>query len=306
MRFSRNRYELPAKKTDLAVAVAVARSGRFRMKTVADVLGVSRSSLIVQSKKNPPPLPSPTLRAANEEVLAEIRQITDERPMYGYPRVTAMLRKARKTAGKQPINHKRVYRIMRENWLTLTRHQGKRTLRHDGKVITLKSNLRWYTEIFHIQCWNEDIVRVLFSLDCCDREVMKYFATAEGIDGSRIRDLMTETMESRFGSVTQVPHRVEWLSDNGLQLVAHETVAYDRTFGLEVCTTPAYNPESKGMAEAFVKTFKRDYVYLNKLDNAQAVLAQLPYWFEDYNENAPHKGLKMKTSREYRREQLAS
>ena len=53
------------------------------------------------------------------------------------------------------------------------------------------------------------------------------------------------------------------------------------------------------MAESFVKTFKRDYVYTNTLSDAQTVLKQLSAWFEDYNENAPHKGLKMKTPREY-------
>ena len=60
------------------------------------------------------------------------------------------------------------------------------------------------------------------------------------------------------------------------------------------------------MAEAFVKTFKRDYVYANRLDNAKAALAQLPGWIEDYNENAPHKGLKMKSPREYRQSLAAS
>ncbi len=54
------------------------------------------------------------------------------------------------------------------------------------------------------------------------------------------------------------------------------------------------------MAEAFVKTFKRDYVYVNELWSAAAVLEQLPAWFQDYNEFAPHKGLKMKSPREFR------
>jgi len=59
------------------------------------------------------------------------------------------------------------------------------------------------------------------------------------------------------------------------------------------------------MAEAFVKTFKRDYVYVNELPSAASVLAQLPVWFEDYNEFAPHKGLKMKSPREFRGQQAA-
>jgi hypothetical protein len=31
-------------------------------------------------------------------------------------------------------------------------------------------------------------------------------------------------------------------------------------------------------------------------------MEQLPHWFEDYNEYHPHKGLKMKSPREHRRE----
>ena len=53
------------------------------------------------------------------------------------------------------------------------------------------------------------------------------------------------------------------------------------------------------MAESFVKTFKRDYVNMNHLLSAVEVMKQLPFWFEDYNENHPHKGLKMMSPREY-------
>ncbi len=35
-----------------------------------------------------------------------------------------------------------------------------------------------------------------------------------------------------------------------------------------VCTTPVRSPGSNGMAESFVKTFKRDYVYVDDLLDA--------------------------------------
>jgi hypothetical protein len=47
---------------------------------------------------------------------------------------------------------------------------------------------------------------------------------------------------------------------NGPCYVSRDTVAFAKELGFEVCTTLAYSPESNRMAEAFVKTFKRDYI----------------------------------------------
>jgi putative transposase len=55
------------------------------------------------------------------------------------------------------------------------------------------------------------------------------------------------------------------------------------------------------MAEAFVKPFKRDYVYVHDRPDARTVLSQLPARFEDYNESHPHKALQMKSPREFMR-----
>lgn len=54
------------------------------------------------------------------------------------------------------------------------------------------------------------------------------------------------------------------------------------------------------MAESFVKTFRRDYLYVNDLLDAVTVMEKLTEWMEDYNNWHPHKGLKMQSPREYR------
>lgn len=72
-----------------------------------------------------------------------------------------------------------------------------------------------------------------------------------------------------------------------------------RYLGLKSCFTAAYSPESNGMSEAFVNTLKRDYVYVNDCESAAVVLKMIDDWFKDYNNEAPHSALGMKSPVEY-------
>jgi putative transposase len=62
--------------------------------------------------------------------------------------------------------------------------------------------------------------------------------------------------------------------------VAGETRRFARDIGLDPRTTPIESPQSIGMAEAFVRTIKRDYVPQTVMHLA---------WINHYNEVHPHK-----------------
>lgn len=273
------------------------------MRTVARVMEVSRSNLVEQVNADRRTRARYTIQD-DKWLLPMIQEVTAKRPTYGYRRVAALLNLELLKVGKSMVNHKRVYRIMKQNHLLLKRHTGKPSRTHDGKVITLRSNTRWCSDSFVVQCWNGDRVHVVFSLDTCDREAIRYLASTIGVDGAMVRDLMVESVEARFGTVETLPGPIQWLSDNGPCYIARETVAFGRNLGFEICTTPSYSPESNGMAEAFVKTFKRDYAWFGNLTDANTVMNQLPGWFEDYNEKAPHKGLKMLSPRQFIKQQV--
>jgi putative transposase len=202
----------------------------------------------------------------------------------------------------------RIYRIMKRNKLLLERCTGDgRGRKHDGKIITLKPNLRWCSDSFEIRCWSGERVHVAFVLDSCDREVTGFVAAPGPLCGEHVRDMMVQAVEHRFGADTRrLPAPIEWLSDNGSIFTSDETRAFGAEIGFEMCTTPPYSPESNGMAESFVKSFKRDYVYLADLWTAADVLRDLAAWFDDYNRVRPHKGLRMLSPVEFRNAQLAS
>jgi transposase InsO family protein len=165
-------------------------------------------------------------------------------------------------------------------------------------VATLRSNIRWCSDGLEFTCWNGEVVRVAFALDCHDREVMGRVATSAGISGEMIRDMMVHCVEQRFGAI-RAPHPVQWLSDNGSIFAAHKTIEIAVALNLVPCFTPVESPESNGMAEAFVKTFKRDYVRVSPIPDAVAALALFDSWMEDYNTVHPHSRLSYRSPREY-------
>ena len=95
-------------------------------------------------------------------------------------------------------------------------------------------------------------------------------------------------------------------SDNGSCYVARDTRAFARDIGLLSRTTPLQSPQSNGMAEAFVRTFKRDYVRVADCPDAVTVLRSLPICFDHYNEVHPHRALQYQSPRQFIRATLAT
>jgi len=273
------------------------------MKAVADTLGVARSHLHDKVRRASKPR-GPYCKPGDAELLPLVRRLVDERPTYGYRRITALANRELASTGEPAVNHKRMFRVMRQNGMLLARHTGRRIGRlHDGKVVVMRSNLRWCSDGFEITCWNGDIVRIAFIIDAHDREIIAWQAVAgAGISGSMVRDMMLEAVEIRFAALRS-PHPLEWLSDNGSAYTAKETRDFASALNLVPCFTPVQSPESNGISEAFVKTFKRDYVRINPLPDALTALRQIAGWFNDYNENHPHSGLRMRSPREFIRAQ---
>jgi len=270
------------------------------VKAVADTIGVARSNLADQLRHPERRRRGPYRREGDDDLLAEIRAITDARPTYGYRRVTALLNRVRRSFGTSPVNRKRVLRLMRQAALLLQPHTARRPIRaREGTVIAPASNQRWASDGFEIACWNREVVRVAFAIDTHDREVMAWVATiGAGISGEMIRDMMLECVERRFGAV-RAPQPVQWLADNVSAYTAGATVDFAAALNLIACFTPVRSPESNGVCEAFVKTIKRDYARVNPRPDAITVLRQLPAWFEDYNTAHPHSALRMLSPREF-------
>jgi transposase InsO family protein len=157
-------------------------------------------------------------------------------PTYGYRRAGALVNRTRSLMGLRPVNHKRMYRVMKAEGLLLPKSPKRRDSGrvHDGKVAVEESNRRWCSDGFEIACDNGEVVTGVFMKDCCDREIIAWRAwAARGLPGEPVRDMMIEAVEARFGQASIGSARLEFLSDNGGAYRAHETHALARAMGLE-------------------------------------------------------------------------
>lgn len=279
------------------------------MKVVCSALGVARSHVIVMAARPDDWVDgrtTQTFHQPDDAILADaVRAEITALPTYGYRRAGALVNRTRALIGLQTINHKRFYRVMKVHQLLLPKAPKRPDSGrlHDGVVAVGASNQRWCSDGFEIACDNGEVVTGVFMKDCCDREIIAWRAwAARGLPGEPVRDMMIEAVEARFGQASTGSAKLEFLSDNGGAYRAHETHALAREMGLEPIHTPVCSPQSNGMAESFVNTFKRDYVSSMDRSNAESVLAQLPDAFTHFNEVHPHSSLKWKSPRMFRRE----
>src|SRR5262249_9171733 len=128
------------KKT--VAAAAVTAEGRFAMKTVAEVIGVSRSNLIERMRERAkkrigrPPLADDTLGEETRRVIAELHTS-------GSGRFPPTPNRQALAAGLTPPNHKGVSGVRRAHGRLLDRHAGGVGGRHDGRIAVDGRNRRW-------------------------------------------------------------------------------------------------------------------------------------------------------------------
>ena len=253
------------------------------MKAVCQALGLARSNVHRLRTRPENWIDARTQRPAklsDATLLDEIKAQITELPTYGYRRACALVNRYRANTGAARVNAKRVYRVMAGHALLLPKAPRRRqsSRPHEGKVAVAHSNVRWCSDGFEIKCDSGQTVTATFTKDCCDREILAFRAwEGKGLPGEPVREMLIEAVEKRFGNIDGIPgtHTLEFLSDNGGAYIAAETRKIARQLGLKPVNTPVCSPQSNGMAESFVNTFKRDYVSRMDLADARTVMAQM-------------------------------
>ena len=229
--------------------------------------------------------------------MALIRRLVDERPTYGYRRIRRLINRQRKANGKPPVNGKRVLRIMQANKLTLERHTGRRPGRtHDGVVMHCARTSAG-VPITRARLSYGEIVRVLFAIDACDREVMGWLATSAGISGEMVRDLMVAASSVDWDQQGGPSRRMVVRQRLGVHRQGH--ARHRNGLGPQALSRRSAR-QNRTASRRHRQNLQTRLCSAVDLPDAETVIALLLV-VEDYNEVHPHSGLKFLSPREFLR-----
>lgn len=236
---------------------------------------------------------SKATRIMRPEVMEAVRTVVNNRPAtYGYRRIHAKIKNVGVKCDPKTVNRYMALKL----WLSSDRQKRKSRERREGVVSVPEPNMRWASDFTIIKAWNNEKGRLAIVIDCGSRQVIEYL-WARSIKGDDIGRMVQRAAEKRFAD-GRVP-LVEFLSDNGPEYIKTDLRLLLKQMGFTVCNTPIRSPESNGIAESFFKSFKRDYVYQNVCESFEDIASKIGGWIEDYNTQAPHSGLGMRTPAQF-------
>ena len=191
------------------------------------------------------------------------------------------------------INHKRLFRLYREEKLAVRRRGGrKRAIGTRAPMLVPVAPIeRWSLDFVSDQLTDCRRFRILTIVDDCTRKSLALVADTS-LSGVRVARELDRLMIER-GQPKMI------VSDNGSELTSNAIL----TWANQACVEWHYMAPGKPMQNAFIESFNgrlRDELLNETLFSslAQAGVA-LGCWRADYNGSRPHSQLGWKTPSEY-------
>ena len=257
--------------------------------------GVPRSTHYYAPRPRAPRPFDPGVRAA-------VLETAEERPSFGYRRITAMVRRRL----RHPVNEKRVRRILKAEDLQLPPCvvPRQRVRKHPGRQITDRPDAAWQLDMKYVWCGRDGWAYLQNVVDTCTAEWLGYVFDKRC--GSREANaLLDRVVQERFPEACRAPG-TRLRVDNGPAYRADAFLDHARALGLDLEHIQVRTPEDNGVIESFHAGLDRDYLGALVFDTFAEAEAFLAWAFEDYNGVKPMRRLRWRTPREYHEEVVKS
>jgi putative transposase len=262
------------------------KTGRkLTAKRMVKLAGVSRASFYrFAGEAGPGRDPDMDLRDA-------IQRIALEWPSYGWPRITAELRRRGCT-----VNPKKVCRLMREDNLLCFRkrkfvvttdssHSRKVYPNLAGRMVLTGMDQLWIADITYIRL-RDEFVYVAVMLDAYSRRVIGW-----ALDRTMEDELTLSALRMALSRRVVEPGLVHH-SDRGSQYASGDYTDLLKENGIVISMSRKGNPWDNAACESFMKTLKYEEVHRNDYrDLAEARSAIREFLEKVYNQNRLHSAI---------------
>lgn len=220
-----------------------------------------------------------------------IQRVALEFPSYGRRRMTAELKRR-----GWAVNHKRVYRLMREDNLLCVRKRKFIVTSDSHHPFPVYPNLAASLKPTGVnQLWVADITYIRLQMEFVFLAVILDAFSRRAVGWALGRTLETELTLAALQMALkqrQPAPRLVHHSDRGVQYAAKDYVAMLRSHGFQISMSRRGNPFDNAMCESFIKTLKYEQVYREDYRVFEEVELGIEHFIDDiYNEKRLHSAL---------------
>jgi putative transposase len=241
---------------------------------------------------------SASVARRNEDLREHIRALKAAHPFWGYRRIWAYLR----CVEQQPVNKKRILRLLREHHLLVTSNQRLRAKRTPtrSKPKPSRPNEWWGIDMTKVLVQGFGWIYLVVVLEWYTKAIVGYSAGMQ----SKARDWLTALDMAVNG---QFPAGVRGqgltlMSDNGCQPTSTAFMGACGTLGIQQAFTSYNNPKGNADTERVMRTLKEECLGLTEWTCPFELINALEVWIADYNEHDLHSALGYKPPRQFERE----
>lgn len=242
------------------------------------LVGLSRSSLIYVGKR-------PAMDAELKNRLTELAQ---ERRRFGYRRIHAMLHRE----GFE-VNHKRVYRLYREEGLVIKRRRKRKGVSVERQALVLPDlpNDTWSMDFVMDSLSDGRRLKTLTIVDDFIKESLD-IAVARSITDEHVTRIMDNIAQFK-GYPTSIR------TDQGPEFTGRALDQWAYQHGVQLKLIEPGKPIQNAYIESFNGKYRDECLNEHWFTSVNQAIKIFANWRQDYNENRPHSALNYKTPSEF-------
>lgn len=247
-------------------AVEHLKDRRFSERRACRLVGLSRSVAWYR------------LKGRDDAALREqLKGLAEQYPRYGYPTLHDMLR-----AAGHVTNHKRTYRIYREQGLQVRTKRRRKLIRPRVPMsVPERVNQRWSMDFVSDQLANGRRIRILNVVDDYSRECVLQVVDFS-ISGHRVARELEHLSRA-------LPRTI--VCDNGPEFTSKAMFFWARKAGVKLHFIQPGKPTQNAFVESFNGKFRAYCLDLHWFASLEDARSTIDTWREHYNNVRPHRSL---------------